>query len=60
MRLRINQTLTTLRKLDYTVPAKDDALANWLPSPQDSPELIEMQITRYFAWWANPQNTKQP
>jgi hypothetical protein len=52
MRLRIHQTLSTLRRLDFGDPPKDDELMAWVPSKNDSPETVEAQIKKYREWWA--------
>ncbi len=53
LRLRINRTLTDLRRLDYLEPAKDDPLASWVPSKDETAGDIERWVQKYNEWWAS-------
>jgi hypothetical protein len=52
MRLRIHQTLTALRKLDFDAQSDADELVAWVPSKNDSAEAVEAEINKYRQWWA--------
>ena len=56
LRLRINRTLTDLRRLNYSEPAKDDQFAAWAPSKDETAGDIEKWVEKYYEWW----ETKAP
>lgn len=51
VRLRIHQTLQSLRTLAYENSAQAEDLTSWVPSKSESAADVEKQVNKYRVWW---------